>query len=97
MIARISALVVLLGMLCAFRPTPVRADDPEPTAASATTTVNPIEALIEQSTLAMRTEPDVSKREADQALELLKKSPDPDLEIRARQRSERAVAGRIEE
>ena len=84
MIARISASVVLLGMLCAFPSTPVRADDPEPTVASATTTVNPIEALIEQSTLAMRTEPDVSKREADQALELLKKSPDPDLEIRAR-------------
>src|SRR5277367_1580574 len=84
MIARISASVVLLGMLCAFPPTPVRADDPEPTAASATTTVNPIEALIEQSTLAMRTDPDVSRREADQALELLKKSPDPDLEIRAR-------------
>ena len=44
----------------------------------------PIEALIEQGTYAMRTEPDSSKRDADAALELLKKTPDPDLEIRAR-------------
>jgi diguanylate cyclase (GGDEF)-like protein len=43
-----------------------------------------IEALIEQGTLAMRTDPDVSKRDADGALELLKKTPNPDLEIRAR-------------
>lgn len=43
-----------------------------------------IERLIEQGTLAMRTEPDASRKDADQALELLKKTPDPDLEIRAR-------------
>jgi diguanylate cyclase (GGDEF)-like protein len=43
-----------------------------------------IEALVEQGTLAMRTEPDASKRAADNALELLKKTPDADLEIRAR-------------
>src|SRR3984957_14512538 len=45
---------------------------------------NPIEALIEKGTLAMRTSPDDSKQAADQALELLKQHPDPDLEIRAR-------------
>jgi diguanylate cyclase (GGDEF)-like protein len=44
----------------------------------------PIEALIEQGTLAMRTDPDASKRAADNALEMLKKTPDPDLEVRAR-------------
>jgi diguanylate cyclase (GGDEF)-like protein len=42
------------------------------------------EALIEQGTLAMRTDPDASKRYADRALELLKQQPDADLEIRAR-------------
>ena len=84
MVARISASVVLLAILCAFSPAPASAGDPEPTVGTPTTTVNPIEALIEQSTLAMRTDPDASKREADQALEMLKKSPDPDLEIRAR-------------
>jgi tetratricopeptide (TPR) repeat protein len=45
---------------------------------------NQIETLIEQSTLEMRGDPDASKRDADQALELLKKSPNADLEIRAR-------------
>lgn len=83
-IARISRGVVLLGILCAFPHAPARADDPAPAAVTAATTASPIEALIEQSTLAMRTDPDASKREADEALELLKKSPDADLEIRAR-------------
>ncbi len=72
MIARISASVVLLAIVCAVPLAPARA------------AANPIEALIEQGTLDMRTEPDTSKREADEALELLKKSPDADLEIRAR-------------
>jgi diguanylate cyclase (GGDEF)-like protein len=45
---------------------------------------NPAEALVEQGTLAMRTDPEVSKRDAENALELLKRNPDPDLEIRAR-------------
>lgn len=63
---------------------PVRAQDTEAGAAARATTVNPVEALIEQGTLAMWTDPDASKREADEALELLKKNPDPDLEIRAR-------------
>ena len=72
MIARISASVVLLAIVCAASLAPARAAS------------NLIEALIEQGTLAMRTDPDASKREADEALELLKKSPDADLEIRAR-------------
>jgi len=70
--ARISASVVLLAIVCAT------------SLAAARAAANPIEALIEQGTLAMRTDPDASKREADEALELLKKSPDADLEIRAR-------------
>jgi diguanylate cyclase (GGDEF)-like protein len=45
---------------------------------------SPVDALIEQGTLAMRIDPDTSKRDADQALELLKEKPDPDREIRAR-------------
>jgi diguanylate cyclase (GGDEF)-like protein len=77
-IVRISAALVLLAWLPLL---PARAQDIE---AGTATTLNPVEALIEQSTLAMRTEPDASKREADEALELLKKNPDPDLEIRAR-------------
>jgi len=72
MIARISASVVLLAIVCAVSLAPAHA------------AANPIEALIEQGTLAMRTDPDTSKREADEALQLLKKSPDADLEIRAR-------------
>jgi diguanylate cyclase (GGDEF)-like protein len=77
-IVRISAALVLLAWLPLL---PARAQDTE---AGTATTLNPVEALIEQSTLAMRAEPDASKREADEALELLKKKPDPDLEIRAR-------------
>jgi diguanylate cyclase (GGDEF)-like protein len=77
-IVRISAALVLLGWLPLL---PARAQDTE---VGTATTLNPVEALVEQSTLAMRTEPDASKREADEALELLKKNPDPDLEIRAR-------------
>src|SRR6266852_2976149 len=77
-IVRISAALVLLAWL---PPLPAHAQDTE---AGTATTRNPVEALIEQSTMAMRTEPDASKREADEALELLKKNPDPDLEIRAR-------------
>jgi diguanylate cyclase (GGDEF)-like protein len=74
-IARNSGVVTLLVLACL----PLRwaaAADPATTSA--------IETLIEQGTLAMRTEPDASKQAADQALELLKKTPDPDLEIRAR-------------
>ena len=40
--------------------------------------------LIERSVLGMRINPDASKRDADAALALLARDPDPDLEIRAR-------------
>jgi diguanylate cyclase (GGDEF)-like protein len=82
-IARVSgAAVVLLASLFALRleaaePNSVTVTAPGPGANSAA-------ALIEQGTMAMRTDPDASKRDADRALELLRTSPDPDLEIRAR-------------
>jgi diguanylate cyclase (GGDEF)-like protein len=63
---------------------PARAQATGAGAAATAATLNPVEALIEQGTMAMRIDPDASKREADEALELLKKKPDPDLEIRAR-------------
>jgi diguanylate cyclase (GGDEF)-like protein len=45
---------------------------------------NPAADLIERGTAAMRTDPEASHRDAMQALELLARYPDPDLEIRAR-------------
>jgi len=45
---------------------------------------NPALALIELGTVAMRTDPDASKREAEQALNIIRSHPDVDLEIRAR-------------
>jgi len=69
-------------LLAWLPPLPARAQDTG--AGAGATSLNPVEALIEQGTMAMRTDPDASKREADEALELLKKNPDPDLEIRAR-------------
>jgi diguanylate cyclase (GGDEF)-like protein len=74
-IARMSGAMAVLAILLLPG---VRADEP------AARPVSPIEALIEQGTFAMRTDPDASKRYADQALELLKTSPNADLEIRAR-------------
>ncbi|HEX4674328.1 MAG TPA: diguanylate cyclase [Steroidobacteraceae bacterium] len=80
-IVRISAALVLLAWLPLL---PARAQDPGAGTAATATTPNPVEALIERGTMAMWTDPDASKREADEALELLKKNPDPDREIRAR-------------
>ncbi|HEY4975219.1 MAG TPA: tetratricopeptide repeat protein, partial [Steroidobacteraceae bacterium] len=40
--------------------------------------------LIEQAALSARVDPDVSKRQAESALDLLRREPNPDLEIRAR-------------
>jgi diguanylate cyclase (GGDEF)-like protein len=45
---------------------------------------NPALALIELGTIAMRTDPDASKLEAEQALDIIRRRPDADLEIRAR-------------
>lgn len=53
---------------------PVRAADEAPDAAK----------LVESAVRAMRVDPDSSKRFATEALEILKRAPDPDLEIRAR-------------
>jgi diguanylate cyclase (GGDEF)-like protein len=80
-IARTPGVLALL-VIASLPLSRVRAAD-TPTAVRSASTPS-IEALIEQGTFAMRTAPDDSKRAADQALELLKQSPDPDLEIRAR-------------
>ncbi len=72
-----SALVFLSGTLYGAEPTSVTVTPP-------TRALSAAAALVEQGTLAMRTDPDDSKRDADEALEMLKKSPDADLEIRAR-------------
>src|SRR5882672_967204 len=45
---------------------------------------NPAQALIELGTVAMRTDPDASKLDAEQALDIIRRHPDADLEIRAR-------------
>ncbi|HVW68293.1 MAG TPA: tetratricopeptide repeat-containing diguanylate cyclase [Steroidobacteraceae bacterium] len=84
----VAVLLALLGILAA----PLRAADVPPTAAppargavdGAAEKANPAAALIEQGTLAMRTDSEASRRDAESALELLKKSPSADLEIRAR-------------
>src|SRR5258708_16312331 len=45
---------------------------------------NPALALIELGTVAMRTDPDASKQDAERALDVIRRHPDADLEIRAR-------------
>jgi diguanylate cyclase (GGDEF)-like protein len=42
------------------------------------------QALIDQAAISARVDPDISKRQAESALELLRREPNPDLEIRAR-------------
>jgi diguanylate cyclase (GGDEF)-like protein len=71
-IAQARGLAVLLAACLCAMCAPLRAANPSTP-----------EALIEQGTLDMRIDPDASKREADNALELLKAHPDADLEIRA--------------
>ena len=78
-IARASGAVVLLTGVLALLPLPLFAASP-----GSGTVTTPAERLIEQGTLAMRTDPDQSKRDAENAIEALKAQPDPDLEIRAR-------------
>jgi diguanylate cyclase (GGDEF)-like protein len=46
--------------------------------------LHPAQALIERADLAVRTDPEASRRTAEQALEVLKRRPDADLETRAR-------------
>jgi len=45
---------------------------------------HPAASLLDRATVGMRTDPEASKRNADQALKLLEKQPDPDLEVQAR-------------
>jgi diguanylate cyclase (GGDEF)-like protein len=45
---------------------------------------HPATALVDRATVDMRTDPEASKRNADQALGLLEKQPDADLEVQAR-------------
>jgi diguanylate cyclase (GGDEF)-like protein len=44
----------------------------------------PVPALIEQAEISARIDPEIGKHQAESALELLRREPDPDLEIRAR-------------
>ena len=72
------------------------------TFASVAVVVNPVEALIENSIAAMRSDPEVSKRDAEAALDLLKQHPNVDLEIRAHLQlcdyySERAQASALQQ
>src|SRR5262249_55198737 len=48
------------------------------------TSDHPALSYVERGTLEMRSDPEASRRDADQALQLLKEQPDADLEIRAR-------------
>src|ERR1700754_1314864 len=45
---------------------------------------HPAAALVDRATVDMRTDPEASKRKADQALKLLEKQPDADLEVQTR-------------
>jgi len=45
---------------------------------------HPAQTLIDRAGIAVRTDPEVSRRDAEQALEVLARQPNPDLEIRAR-------------
>src|SRR5512138_622445 len=66
---RLTALA-LLGWVVVMR---VEAVDPHPALA-----------FVERGVIEMRTDPEASKRDADEALRILQQQPDADLEIRAR-------------
>jgi diguanylate cyclase (GGDEF)-like protein len=53
-------------------------------AARAAPSVHPAQLLIERADRALRTDPEASRRALEQAIELLKRRPDADIEIRAR-------------
>lgn len=53
-------------------------------ASAATPTEHPARALIEHGSIAARADPEDSRRDAEAALRLLARHPDPDLEVRAR-------------
>lgn len=78
------AALVLIFLGCPWAGAAAAADPGRPAVEVTAGKVNPAEVLIEQGTFAMRTDPEVSRRDAESALALLQKDPDPDLEIRAR-------------
>jgi tetratricopeptide (TPR) repeat protein len=45
---------------------------------------HPAQAIVDEASVAMRTDPEASRRDVEQALDILKRRPDADLEIRAR-------------
>jgi diguanylate cyclase (GGDEF)-like protein len=53
-------------------------------AVCAAAAAHPAADLVDRATTEMRTDPEASKRDADQALKLLEKDPDADLEVHAR-------------
>lgn len=80
-------LVALLAVAWATAPGAGAAQNSGVTPSSsvtASTGVHPALAYVERGTLEMRSNPDASKRDADEALRLLQQRPDADLEIRAR-------------
>ncbi|MDB6087910.1 MAG: hypothetical protein JWN85_694 [Gammaproteobacteria bacterium] len=81
-LARMPGAVALFAVVCALVLPPVRAAGPAHMESPASK--NPVQALIEHGLLDMRVDPEASKRDADSALEMLRRAPDPDLEIRAR-------------
>ena len=45
---------------------------------------NPAQEIVERAAVAMRTDPEASRRDVEEALEMLRRRPDADIEIRAR-------------
>jgi len=81
------AAALAIGCLSALRAAPAAvtaaAGRPAQAAAPGPTTLTARE-LVQRSELDMRTNPEQSRRDAEQALAALARAPDPDLEIRAR-------------
>lgn len=59
------------------------AGPPAPAAKEGPSKPHPALALVERGVIEMRSDPEASKRDADEALRLLQQQPDPDLEVRA--------------
>jgi diguanylate cyclase (GGDEF)-like protein len=78
-----SAAAALLANSAAAPP-PAHSPLPAPDTAAAKSGENPARALVEQGVLAMRSDPEASRKDAEDALKILRGQPDADLEIRAR-------------
>lgn len=79
-LARQWIVLVLLAMASARTP----ADAPSQARAPGQTGTHPALSYIERGIIEMRSDPEASKRHADEALRILKQQPDVDLELRAR-------------